>query len=150
MYQGGYITQTGVQIHEMGHNLNLAHSGSEGITWDDSGITRSVGVGGYTDHTGMMGNPLYSDDVGQMCFNPAKNYQIDGWYNDAKVVLDPRQNINMMGWMTGPAALPFEGDVVGIGEYDKRAANEPVTIKVSFTPRYSSLHYYAWVMARPT
>lgn len=25
-----------------------------------------------TDHTGLMGNPLYDDDVGRMCFNPAK------------------------------------------------------------------------------
>ena len=28
MYQGNYISYPGVLIHEMGHNLNLAHSGS--------------------------------------------------------------------------------------------------------------------------
>ena len=25
---------------------------------------------------GMMGNPLYVDEVGKMCFNPAKNFQV--------------------------------------------------------------------------
>jgi hypothetical protein len=118
MFQGGYISQTGVQTHEMGHNLNLAHSGSQGISWSGG----SVGSGGYTDHTCSMGNPLYSDDVGKMCFNPAKNYQIDGWYNDAKLTLDPAGK-------NGPASLPWEGDVVGVGEYNLRT-DQPVTIKI--------------------
>lgn len=52
-----------VTMHEFGHNMNLAHSGGT-----DGEI--------YTDHTCLMGNPLFSDDVGMMCFNPAKNYQI--------------------------------------------------------------------------
>ena len=53
VYQGNYYYMTGVQVHELGHNFNLAHSGGlDGAT--------------YTDHTGMMGNPLYSDDTGKM------------------------------------------------------------------------------------
>lgn len=52
-----------VVMHELGHNLNMAHSGGlDGLT--------------YTDWTCLMGNPLWEDDVGQMCFNPVKNYQI--------------------------------------------------------------------------
>ena len=52
-----------VSMHELGHNLNLAHSGGlDGKT--------------YTDHTCLMGNPLWEDDVGGMCFNPVKNYQV--------------------------------------------------------------------------
>ena len=40
-------------LTEIGHNFNLAHSGGlDGAT--------------YTDHTGLMGNPLYSDEVGKM------------------------------------------------------------------------------------
>jgi hypothetical protein len=63
VYQGSYYKMTGVQVHELGHNFNLAHSGGlDGAT--------------YTDHTGMMGNPLYSDDVGRMCYNAAKNWQV--------------------------------------------------------------------------
>jgi len=45
--------QVGVQMHELGHNFNLALSG--GL----SGAT-------YTDHTGLMGNPLHCNDVGKM------------------------------------------------------------------------------------
>lgn len=43
--------------------MNLGHSG---------------GVDGktYTDHTCLMGNPLFEDDVGKMCYNAVKNYQI--------------------------------------------------------------------------
>ena len=26
----------------------------------------------YTDHTCIMGNPYYSDEVGAMCYNPGK------------------------------------------------------------------------------
>jgi hypothetical protein len=52
-----------VIMHEMGHNLNMGHSGGlDGAT--------------YTDHTCLMGNPLFEDDVGRMCFNPVKNHQI--------------------------------------------------------------------------
>ena len=50
-------------MHEVGHNLNLAHSGGK------DGRT-------YTDHTCIMGNPLWQDDVGAMCFNPVKNFQV--------------------------------------------------------------------------
>ena len=42
-----------------GHSYGMAHSGGlDGQT--------------YTDHTCLMGNPLYSDSVAKMCFNPAK------------------------------------------------------------------------------
>lgn len=35
-----------------------------------------------------MGNPYYEDDVGQMCFNGAKSWQL-GWYIDATMTVDP-------------------------------------------------------------
>ena len=49
VYQAHYYKLVGVTVHELGHNFGLAHSGkaSDGKA--------------YTDHTGMMGNPLYSD-----------------------------------------------------------------------------------------
>ncbi len=52
-----------IGLHEIGHNLNLAHSGGK------DGKT-------YTDHTCLMGNPLWHDDLGAMCFNPVKNFQV--------------------------------------------------------------------------
>ena len=93
LFVGDNYKYPAVAMHELGHNLNLAHSG--GL----NGMT-------YTDHTCLMGNPLFLDDVGRMvrksesaflcisplifncishnpisllslqCFNPAKNFQI--------------------------------------------------------------------------
>eukprot|EP00957_Ditylum_brightwellii_P166145 12648960-Ditylum_brightwellii.AAC.1 len=56
-------------------------------------MAHSGGLDGatYTDHTGLMGNPLYGDDNGRMCFNPAKSAFI-GWYDDKKITIDLRQS----------------------------------------------------------
>jgi len=35
VYQGKYMKYTGVQVHELGHNLNLAHSGKNGEEYGD-------------------------------------------------------------------------------------------------------------------
>lgn len=103
VYQGNYYYMTGVQVHELGHNFNLAHSGGlDGQT--------------YTDHTGMMGNPLYSDDVGKMCFNAAKNWQI-GWYNDRRLLINP---------ISEPTKTVT---LVGIAEYLKQSSH-PVVVKL--------------------
>ena len=103
VYQGNYYYMTGVQVHELGHNFNLAHSGGlDGAT--------------YTDHTGMMGNPLYSDDVGKMCFNAAKNWQI-GWYDDAKLLINP---------LAEPSTTV---NLVGVADYDLRSGR-PVVVKL--------------------
>jgi len=104
VYQGPYYYMTGVQVHELGHNFGLYHSGGlDGKT--------------YTDHTGMMGNPLYSDDVGKMCYNAAKNWQI-GWYDAAKLLINPS------------AEPSTTVNLVGIAEYNNRPNNEPVTVKI--------------------
>mmetsp|Transcript_28472 Transcript_28472/g.58444 ORF Transcript_28472/g.58444 Transcript_28472/m.58444 type:complete len:790 (+) Transcript_28472:137-2506(+) len=111
VYQNRYFKFVGVQIHEIGHNLNLAHSGGlDGRT--------------YTDHTGMMGNPLYSDNVGKMCYNPAKNYQISydgrGWY-DQKYIYDAFPESNGGHW---------RGTFVGVGEYDKIQDGQYIVAKI--------------------
>ena len=104
VYQAQYYKQVGVQVHELGHNFGLYHSGGlDGAT--------------YTDHTGMMGNPLYSDDVGKMCYNAAKNWAMP-WYNDAKLVFSP---------VTEPSKTV---NLVGIAEYNNRPNNEPVVVKL--------------------
>ncbi|KAL7467022.1 hypothetical protein ACHAXS_007290 [Conticribra weissflogii] len=111
VYQKFYHKYVGVQIHEIGHNLNLAHSGGlDGKT--------------YTDHTGMMGNPLYSDHVGKMCYNPAKNYQISydgrGWY-DQKYIYDAFPKSNGGHW---------RGTLVGVGEYDMIQDGQYIVVKI--------------------
>eukprot|EP00957_Ditylum_brightwellii_P206416 15348337-Ditylum_brightwellii.AAC.1 len=110
VYQSNYYYQPGVQVHELGHNFNLAHSGGlDGNT--------------YTDHTCMMGNPLYSDEVGKMCYNAAKNWQLD-WYGGKGTQSQHKQLIDPFQTLTSTVEL------VGIGEYDKITANRYVVIKL--------------------
>eukprot|EP00986_Skeletonema_menzelii_P007599 scaffold2987_cov103-Skeletonema_menzelii.AAC.2 len=96
---------TAVDVVKLGHNFGLAHSGGlDGAT--------------YTDHTGSMGNPHYSDD-GFQCFNPAKNFQLN-WYNDAKITEDPR----VQGYSKTLT-------LVGVGEYNYNIrGGNPVTVRL--------------------
>ena len=53
------------QMHEIGHNLGLAHANEE--------------AGTYKDQSGMMGFSYSSDNGPLMCFNSAKSWQLN-WY----------------------------------------------------------------------
>jgi hypothetical protein len=90
-------------MHEIGHNLGLAHSG---------GLNGAT----YTDHTGYMGNPCYGDDNCEICFNAAKNWQLP-WYNDRKMLIDPRN---------GPQTVRM----VGIADYGNNSEELPVVLKI--------------------
>ena len=68
LYTDSYADQVTVQMHEIGHNLGLAHSGEGSST--------------YGDTSGNMG-ASFSDDM-YMCFNAVKNAQL-GWYSDRLV-----------------------------------------------------------------
>jgi len=76
-YNSDWCSQVSAQMHEVGHNLGLAHSGHNGDA--------------YGDQSGMMGYSYFSDDGPQMCFNPAKSYQL-GWYDDQQASIDPSLN----------------------------------------------------------
>jgi len=61
------------QMHEVGHNIGLGHSGE--------------GNKEYGDNVGNMGSNGKADDNYQ-CYNPAKNWQL-GWYDDRQETIDP-------------------------------------------------------------
>jgi len=84
-----------------------------------------------------MGNPLYSDDVGSMCYNPAKSWQL-GWYDSPasnKVTIRAQDTDN------------WTGDIVGIADYDNNPNNLPMLIKVLF-PSDSNTYFIGFNRAK--
>ncbi len=77
-YNDKYCGYVGAQMHEVGHNLGLGHSGENG-------------EGEYNDVTGFMGAPPLQDDL-QMCYNPQKSYQL-GWYDDKVESINPLDGV---------------------------------------------------------
>jgi len=104
VYQSHYYYMPGVLVHEYGHNLGMAHSG---------GLDQQA----YTDHTCMMGNPLYDDEVGRMCFNPAKSYYI-GWYEEGIETFDPSTQAS------------WSGTLMGVGEWEGHEGENTVVVKI--------------------
>ncbi len=63
-----------------------------------------------------MGNPLYSDDVGKMCFNGAKSWQL-GWYDTNTHTFKPTDG----AWL---------GKIVGVADFKNNPHNSPVVVKL--------------------
>jgi hypothetical protein len=76
VYNNGACLHPSVQMHEIGHNLNLGHSG--------------LGTDKYGDQTCIMGYSYISDastESPHMCFNGAKSFYL-GWYASRTQTLD--------------------------------------------------------------
>jgi len=88
-YNDEWCGKVSGQVHEIGHNLGLAHSGLPGRS-------------SYEDTSGMMGYSYNLDDGPSVCFNAAKSYQLR-WYEDKVESIDPRnlpdgsQSFNLIG-----------------------------------------------------
>eukprot|EP00980_Cylindrotheca_fusiformis_P018251 scaffold5930_cov177-Cylindrotheca_fusiformis.AAC.6 len=105
----GYLT---VQMHEMGHNLGMGHSGEDNSE--------------YGDTSGLMGSSYKSDDTPFMCFNSAKSWQL-GWYEDKAVTVAPK---------AGDASFSIK--LAGIVDYDTTDAN----VLIRIVPDTLDTHYY--------
>eukprot|EP00536_Pseudo-nitzschia_multiseries_P002942 jgi/Psemu1/301685/fgenesh1_kg.42_\ len=62
-------------MHEVGHNLGLGHSGDP--------------LDQYGDQSAMMGYSYFQDDGPAMCFNAAKNFQLE-WYRNQERAFNPK------------------------------------------------------------
>ncbi|KAL7554742.1 hypothetical protein ACHAWF_018272 [Thalassiosira exigua] len=134
VYKSDFYKYPTVQMHELGHNLNLVScqviSDCEGQveTWRSNFNTffqgHSGGLDGeiYSDHTCPMGRPPHGDDIGVMCYNPAKTYQLSktkSWYDEN--VIDTWDSD-----ISGHAILK----IIGIADYNNNPNGLPVVVKI--------------------
>ena len=92
VYNNEYCNYPSSQVHEIGHNLGLGHSGDGG--------------GEYGDLSGIMGLSYSVDEGPWFCFNPAKSWSL-GWYNDRHAMADP---LTQDYW---------SGKLVGVSDYSE-------------------------------
>mmetsp|Transcript_19939 Transcript_19939/g.29570 ORF Transcript_19939/g.29570 Transcript_19939/m.29570 type:complete len:625 (-) Transcript_19939:1231-3105(-) len=67
VYNDRWCTFPSAQMHELGHNMALSHSGEHNNK--------------YGDQSGMMGYSYFSKNGPRMCFNGAKTFQL-GWFKE--------------------------------------------------------------------
>ena len=89
-YRDSYAYRVGVQVHEIGHNLNMRHSGHGSLS--------------YGDHSCSLGNPSYGDDGPLVGWNGQKAWQT-GWYSNDSQEVDVSNG------------QFFNGLLIGIGDY---------------------------------
>ena len=118
VYSNNWCTSMSTQVHELGHNFDLAHSNENGE---------------YLDQSGMMGSSYASDDTPLMCFNAAKSWQL-GWYSSKHVTID-----NMS---TGSSSMyNYVGELAGLMEDINDPNVPPMIIKLN-TPYDEDYYIY--------
>lgn len=110
VYNDRWCTSLSVKMHEVGHNLGLAHSGE--------------GKNKYGDTSGLMGKSFAPEDGPKMCFNAAKSWDLN-WYSDRRQVVD---------LTTGPKLLNF----AGIVDYSKGQTTENLHTVLAKIPEITS------------
>jgi hypothetical protein len=84
------------QMHEIVHNLNLAHANEKGA---------------YNDQTGMMGYSYFNTNGPLMCFNAAQSWQL-GWYSEKAVTLNKSNKKSHVGVLGGIADYSDSNNIV--------------------------------------
>lgn len=102
VYRNEWAGRLSALVHELGHNLDLSHSGKSGQE--------------YGDTSGFMGYGVNQVNGPRMCYNGQKHYAT-GWYatRTRHLFVDD---------------LPFSGYLAFFGDFDKTDPNEPVIISL--------------------
>eukprot|EP00557_Chaetoceros_sp_GSL56_P014931 CAMPEP_0176486396 /NCGR_PEP_ID=MMETSP0200_2-20121128/5545_1 /TAXON_ID=947934 /ORGANISM="Chaetoceros sp., Strain GSL56" /LENGTH=1213 /DNA_ID=CAMNT_0017883093 /DNA_START=414 /DNA_END=4052 /DNA_ORIENTATION=- len=100
VYNNPWCSSISALAHEIGHNLNLGHSGQ--------------GADQYGDQVGFMGYSYSSDDGPSMCFNAPKTHQL-GWFPAHHVDLTAAEDYKYTGNLYGFADVTKLG-----GDADKK------------------------------
>ena len=107
-----YCSYPSALMHEVGHNLGLAHSDKD-----------------YGDTSCMMGYSYKEEDGPKMCFNGAKSWEL-GWYSDGHLSI----NVNgLTDWEH------YSIDLTGVANFDRRL-NQTVIIQITGTS--NDVDYY--------
>eukprot|EP00536_Pseudo-nitzschia_multiseries_P013579 jgi/Psemu1/35665/gm1.35665_g len=104
-YNDNWCRSVSAQMHEIGHNLGLGHSGK--------------GTNVYGDQSSMMGYSYEDDDAPEMCFNAANNYQLR-WYEEQSASVNP---------LAFPGSTPRSYVFNGVGDYNK-GGSELITMRL--------------------
>lgn len=119
VYNNQWCSMVSAQMHEIGHNLGLAHSGE---------------TSSYDDQSGLMGYSYSSDDSPIMCFNAAKNWQL-GWYPNGQRSISPLE--------ASSESKSFVGYLIGLADYDllDTTSSDKVIIQIT---GYTSDYYVSY------
>jgi hypothetical protein len=119
-YNNKWCQRVSAQMHEVGHNMNLAHSGLP---------NDSV----YADKSGMMGFSYNSDNGPIQCFNAAKSYQL-GWYSNQTL------SINPLDYIADPQTFVLNG----VADYQRNGVNGDalVSLRLEHEGLNGGIDYY--------
>jgi len=119
VYNNNWCTYPSGLMHEVGHNLGLAHSGVEGQSE-------------YADSSGLMGVSYGSDDTPLMCFNGAKTYQLD-WFPTFT------QDV------TADTSFSWSGDLIGFTDKNRAQSNDKMIFRL--IPKNNDEYYVHFNLA---
>ncbi|KAI2496202.1 Gametolysin peptidase M11 [Fragilaria crotonensis] len=114
VYNDKWCQYPSSSMHELGHNLNLHHSGE--------------GSNEYDDQSGLMGYSYNSDDTPSMCFNGAKTWQL-GWHSNFHLDL-PVGN-----------AFNWTGNLVGFAERSSASLSDRMIIRIRASSKDFYIHF---------
>jgi hypothetical protein len=102
-------------MHNIGHNLNLAHSG-------ERYFYGCYGCRQRADQSGMMGKVSNKESSPRMCFNAAKNYQL-GWYSDKTEVVTPDPKLLLLQRIIATLQIVWGESIFPVGRNNLDSKN---------------------------